>query len=82
MDKPPLGLWLQSASAAIFGFHPLSVLLPEALCVVATVAVVYLIVAPRCGVWPGIAAAATLAVFPSLVASASRQQPGRAAASC
>ena len=35
VDKPPLGLWLQGASAAIFGFHPLSLLVPEALCAVA-----------------------------------------------
>ncbi len=69
VDKPPLGLWLQTVSAAIFGFHPLSLLIPEALCTVAAVAVVYLIVAPRFGAWPGVAAAATLAVFPSLVAS-------------
>jgi 4-amino-4-deoxy-L-arabinose transferase-like glycosyltransferase len=70
VDKPPLGLWLQTLSAAIFGFHPLSLLLPEALCGVAAVAVLYLIVAPRFGVWPGVAAAAALAVFPSFVASA------------
>jgi len=35
VDKPPLGLWLQTVSAAIFGFHPLSLLVPEALCAVA-----------------------------------------------
>ena len=58
LDKPPLGLWLQTVSAAIFGFHPLSLLVPEALCAVATVAVIYWIVAPRFGVWPGVAAAA------------------------
>jgi 4-amino-4-deoxy-L-arabinose transferase-like glycosyltransferase len=69
IDKPPLGLWLQSVSAAIFGFHPLSLLIPEALCTVAGVVVIYFIVAPRFGVWPGVAAAATLAVFPALVAS-------------
>src|SRR5579871_2672395 len=51
VDKPPLGLWLQTASAAIFGFHPLSLLVPEALCAVATVGVMYLIVAPRMGAW-------------------------------
>ena len=28
VDKPPIGLWLQTVSAAIFGFHPLSLLLP------------------------------------------------------
>jgi 4-amino-4-deoxy-L-arabinose transferase-like glycosyltransferase len=69
VDKPPVGLWLQTVSAAIFGFHPLSLLLPEALCAVAAVGVMYLIVAPRFGVWPAVAAAAALAVFPSFVAS-------------
>lgn len=70
VDKPPLGLWLQTVSAAIFGFHPLSLLLPQAICGVLAVAVVYVIVAPRLGPWPGVAAAAALAVFPSFVASA------------
>jgi len=69
IDKPPLALWLQTASAAIFGFHPLSLLVPEALCAVAAVGVMYMIVAPRFGAWPGVAGAATLAVFPSFVAS-------------
>ena len=32
VDKPPLALWLQVASAKLFGFHPLSLLLPEAIC--------------------------------------------------
>jgi 4-amino-4-deoxy-L-arabinose transferase-like glycosyltransferase len=69
VDKPPIGLWLQTVSAAIFGFHPLSMLVPEALCAIATVGAMYLIVAPRCGAWAGVAAAAALATFPSFVAS-------------
>jgi 4-amino-4-deoxy-L-arabinose transferase-like glycosyltransferase len=69
VDKPPLGLWLQTVSAAIFGFHPLSMLVPEALCAIAAVGVMYLIVAPRFGAWAGVAAAAALATFPSFVAS-------------
>jgi 4-amino-4-deoxy-L-arabinose transferase-like glycosyltransferase len=69
VDKPPLGLWLQTVSAAIFGFHPLSLLLPEALCAVAAVATMYLIVTPSFGAWAGVGAAAALAVFPSFVAS-------------
>src|ERR1700731_286497 len=69
IDKPPLGLWLQTASAAPFGFHPPSLLLPEVLCGVLAVVVMYFIIAPRLGVWAGVAAAATLAVFPSFVAS-------------
>ncbi len=31
VDKPPLALWVQARSAKIFGFAPLSLLLPEAL---------------------------------------------------
>jgi len=69
VDKPPVGLWLQTVSAAIFGFHPVSLLAPEALCAVAAVAAMYLIIAPRFGAWPGVAAAVALAVFPSFVAS-------------
>jgi len=32
VDKPPLGFWIQAASAYLLGFHPLSLLLPQALC--------------------------------------------------
>ena len=49
VDKPPLGLWVQAASAKLFGFSPLSLLLPEALLGVATAAVLYVIVARRFG---------------------------------
>jgi 4-amino-4-deoxy-L-arabinose transferase-like glycosyltransferase len=70
VDKPPLALWVQTVSAAIFGFHPLSLLVPQAICGVLAVALLYAIVAPRFGPWPGVAAAATLAVFPAFVASA------------
>ena len=69
IDKPPLGVWLQTVSAAIFGFQPLSLLVPEALCAIATVAVLYAIVAPRFGGWAGVYAAAAMATFPSFVAS-------------
>ncbi len=31
VDKPPLGLWVQALSAKLFGFTPLSLLLPEAI---------------------------------------------------
>jgi 4-amino-4-deoxy-L-arabinose transferase-like glycosyltransferase len=69
VDKPPIGLWVQTVSAAIFGFEPHSLLVPEAVGAIASVAVLYWIVAPRFGVWAGVTAAATLAVFPSFVAS-------------
>src|SRR5947207_13801862 len=31
VDKPPVSLWIQTISAKIFGFSPLSLLVPEAL---------------------------------------------------
>ncbi len=68
VDKPPLGLWLQAASAELFGFHPLSVLLPEALAGVAVAAVLYLVIARLFGTLAGLAAGLVCAVFPGFVA--------------
>jgi 4-amino-4-deoxy-L-arabinose transferase-like glycosyltransferase len=68
VDKPPLGLWAQGASAALFGFHPLSLLLPEAIMGVLTVAALYWVVTPRFGPAAGVASALALAVYPSFVA--------------
>jgi 4-amino-4-deoxy-L-arabinose transferase-like glycosyltransferase len=68
VDKPPLGLWVQAASAKVFGFHPLSLLLPEAAIGVLSVALLYFVLARRLGGWAGVAGALALAVFPSFVA--------------
>jgi 4-amino-4-deoxy-L-arabinose transferase-like glycosyltransferase len=68
VDKPPLALWLQAASAKLFGFAPLSVLLPEAVVGVLSVALLYRMLARRIGGWAAVAGALALAVFPSFVA--------------
>ena len=68
IDKPPLGLWLQALSAKAFGFSPLSLLLPQAIAGVVTVAALYLIVRKRYGTLAASASALTLAVFPAFVA--------------
>jgi 4-amino-4-deoxy-L-arabinose transferase-like glycosyltransferase len=68
VDKPPLGLWVQTLSAKLFGMTPLSVLLPEAIAGVITVGVLYWAVTPRFGVTAGLASALALTVFPSFVA--------------
>jgi 4-amino-4-deoxy-L-arabinose transferase-like glycosyltransferase len=68
VDKPPLGLWLQVASAKLFGFSPLSLLLPEAIAGVLAVALLYRLLARRLGAAAGLAGALALAVFPSWVA--------------
>ena len=41
IDKPPLGFWLQTASAKIFGFTPFSIFLPQALAGVLSVLLLY-----------------------------------------
>jgi 4-amino-4-deoxy-L-arabinose transferase-like glycosyltransferase len=68
IDKPPLGLWVQAASARVFGFSPLSLLLPQAIAGIVAVAAVYLIVRKRYGTLAATASALTLAVFPAFVA--------------
>jgi 4-amino-4-deoxy-L-arabinose transferase-like glycosyltransferase len=68
IDKPPLGLWAQAASAWTFGFSPLSLLLPQVLFGVAAVAALYLIVRRRHGTLAATASGLALAVFPSFVA--------------
>src|SRR5947209_556248 len=65
VDKPPLGLWLQAASAKVFGFSPLSLLLPGAIAGVLAVLVLYRIVSRSFGVLAGLVAALVLATFPS-----------------
>ena len=49
IDKPPLGFWLQAASAKIFGFTPLSIFLPQALAGVLSVLLLYHLVRRHCG---------------------------------
>ncbi len=68
VDKPPIALWVQVLSAKLFGFSPLSLLLPEALAGVLSVVLLYMIVAKRLGVLAALAASLALAVFPSFVA--------------
>src|ERR1700716_4513182 len=41
VDKPPLSLWVQALSARVFGFHPLSLLIPQALMGIAATVLIY-----------------------------------------
>jgi 4-amino-4-deoxy-L-arabinose transferase-like glycosyltransferase len=68
IDKPPLGLWVQVASAKLFGFSPLSLLLPEAIAGVLGVAALYWAMTRTFGSRAALASALALAVFPSFVA--------------
>jgi len=68
VDKPPLALWVQALSAKLFGFSPLSLLLPSAIAGVLSVALLYAILARRLGVAAALAGSLALAVFPSFAA--------------
>jgi 4-amino-4-deoxy-L-arabinose transferase-like glycosyltransferase len=68
VDKPPVGLWVQAASAALFGFSGWSLVLPQALAGVGSVALIYLIVSRTFGKPAGLVSALALAVTPIFVA--------------
>ncbi len=64
VDKPPLGFWIQTISAKIFGYSGFSILLPEALAGVASVIVLYVLVRRAFGDVAGLLAALALAITP------------------
>jgi len=68
VDKPALGLWLQTASAYIFGFHGWSIILPEALSTITSVALIYKIVQRFFGKTAGVISALVLGLTPILIA--------------
>jgi 4-amino-4-deoxy-L-arabinose transferase-like glycosyltransferase len=75
VDKPPLSLWVQSLSVRVFGYHPLSMLVPQALMGVASVALCYDLVRRRFGRFGGFVAGLALAVTPITVAIARHNNP-------
>ena len=64
LDKPPVGFWLQVASSKLFGFTPFSVLLPQAVCGVLAVLLLYALVRRQFGTTAGLLAALALALSP------------------
>jgi 4-amino-4-deoxy-L-arabinose transferase-like glycosyltransferase len=68
VDKPPVGLWVQAASAALLGFSGWSLVLPQALAGVGSVALVWLIVSRAFGKPAGLVSAFALAITPIFVA--------------
>ena len=75
VDKPPLALWVETASAKLFGFSSASILLPEAVAGVAAVGLLYLLVERYFGRVAGLIAALALAVSPVSVAVARDNNP-------
>jgi 4-amino-4-deoxy-L-arabinose transferase-like glycosyltransferase len=75
VDKPPLSLWVQALSARIFGFHPLAILVPQALIGVASVVLVYDLVRRPFGRVGGFVAGLALATTPIAVAMSRDNNP-------
>ncbi len=67
IDKPPLSVWLMALSARALGFSSFSVLLPEALCTIGAVALLYATVRRAVGYRAALIAAAALALTPVTV---------------
>jgi len=67
VDKPPVSLWVQAAFAKVFGFYGWSILLPECIAAVATVAVIYHAVKRHFGNAAGLIAALVLALSPIFI---------------
>jgi 4-amino-4-deoxy-L-arabinose transferase-like glycosyltransferase len=69
IDKPPIGFWLQTLSASLFGFNGWSLFLPQALAGVLSVALLYHLVARVFGTGAGLLSALFLALSPIVVAT-------------
>lgn len=69
IDKPPLGFWIQTIFAKIFGFSGWSIILPQALAGVISVWLMYYLVKRTFGSIPALIAALCLAVTPIFVAA-------------
>ncbi len=75
VDKPPLAFWVQALSVRVFGFHSLSILVPEALMGVAAAALVYDMTRRMFGRFAGAVAGLTFALTPITVAIARHNNP-------
>ncbi|NMN00392.1 glycosyl transferase family 39 [Bifidobacterium sp. DSM 109958] len=64
VDKPPAAIWLMALSVRILGLSSFAILLPEAICGVISVWLVYACVRRTWGNWAGIIAGFTLATTP------------------
>lgn len=69
IDKPPVGLWLQAVSAYFLGINGLAMVLPEILCGLLSIVVLYHLVRRAFGAGAGLLAALALALTPIVVAT-------------
>jgi 4-amino-4-deoxy-L-arabinose transferase-like glycosyltransferase len=75
VDKPPLALWVQALSVRVFGYHPLAILVPQALMGVAAAGIAYDICRRRFGRFAGFVGGIALATTPTIVAVSRHNNP-------
>ena len=75
VDKPPLSTWVQALSVRAFGYSSLSILVPQALMGIGSVALTYDLVRRRFGRFAGFVGGAVLATTPIAVAVARHNNP-------
>ncbi|MBS1249264.1 MAG: Undecaprenyl phosphate-alpha-4-amino-4-deoxy-L-arabinose arabinosyl transferase [Chloroflexi bacterium] len=69
VDKPPLGLWIEAASAFIFGVNGFAVMLPNIVAGLLTIPLLYHLVKKYFGIEAGLIAAMVWAITPVVVAT-------------
>jgi 4-amino-4-deoxy-L-arabinose transferase-like glycosyltransferase len=69
VDKPPLGFWLQAASAYVLGVNGFALSLPQALAGTFSIPLLYGIVKRQFGRWARLVTALVLAVMPVVVST-------------
>jgi 4-amino-4-deoxy-L-arabinose transferase-like glycosyltransferase len=75
VDKPPAAFWVQALSVRLFGFHPLSILVPEALMGIAAAVLVYDTARRGFGRAAGFAAGVAMVLTPITVAMSRHNNP-------
>ena len=69
VDKPPLGLWIEAASAFVFGVNGLAVVLPNILAGLFSIPLIYHLVKKYFGAGGGLIAALVIAITPVSIAA-------------
>ena len=70
VDKPPLGLWVQTVFVLIFGYHGWVMILPQALSAAGACILMYALTAKYFGRVSGLVAALVFALTPAVVVAA------------
>lgn len=70
VDKPPLGLWIQTVFVLIFGYHGWAMLLPQALAATGSCIMMYALISKYFGRPAGLISALVFALTPAVVVAA------------